>query len=73
MPRVASAASGLVAELLQSEGVRLRLGTLFGWKFDDFGEDYASVHGSGLEAGFNRDPASKSKASLPIQLRLQAI
>jgi predicted enzyme related to lactoylglutathione lyase len=41
-------------------------GTLFGWTFEDFGEDYATVHGSGLEAGFNGDPASKSKAPLPI-------
>ena len=41
-------------------------GSLFGWTFEDFGEEYAAVHGAGLEAGFNGDPASKPKASLPI-------
>jgi uncharacterized protein len=41
-------------------------GTLFGWTFEDFGEDYATVHGSGLEAGFNGDTASKSKTPLAI-------
>ena len=41
-------------------------GTLFGWTFEDFGEDYVAVHGTGLEAGFNGDPASKSKALLPM-------
>jgi predicted enzyme related to lactoylglutathione lyase len=41
-------------------------GSLFGWRFEDFGEDYATVHGAGLEAGFNGDPASKSKAPLPM-------
>lgn len=41
-------------------------GTLFGWTFEDFGDDYATVHGSGLEAGFNGDAESKSKGPLPM-------
>ncbi len=41
-------------------------GALFGWTFEDFGEDYAAVHGSGLEAGFNGDADSQSKAPLAM-------
>ncbi|HEV2645591.1 MAG TPA: VOC family protein [Acidobacteriaceae bacterium] len=41
-------------------------GTLFGWTFEDFGDDYVAVHGSGLEAGFNAHPDSKSKAPLAM-------
>ena len=41
-------------------------GTLFGWTYEDFGPDYAAVHGAGLDAGFNGDPASKPKAPLAI-------
>ena len=41
-------------------------GTLFGWTFEDYGNDYATVHGSGLEAGFNGDPESRSKTPLPM-------
>lgn len=41
-------------------------GTLFGWTFADYGDDYAAVHGSGLEAGFNGDAESKSKTPLPM-------
>jgi hypothetical protein len=37
-------------------------GQLFGWTFQDYGDDYAAVEGGGLEGGFNGDPASKSKA-----------
>jgi len=39
-------------------------GQLFGWTFQDYGEDYAVVEGGGLEGGFNGDPASKSKAPM---------
>ena len=41
-------------------------GTLFGWTFEDYGDDYATVHGSGLEAGFNGDAGSRSKAPLAM-------
>ena len=41
-------------------------GTLFGWTFEDYGDDYATVHGSGLEAGFNGDTGSKSNSPLPM-------
>jgi predicted enzyme related to lactoylglutathione lyase len=39
-------------------------GQLFGWTFQDYGGDYASVENGGLEGGFNGDPASKSKAPM---------
>src|SRR5205823_15102477 len=41
-------------------------GELFGWTFEDYGEDYATVHGSGLEAGFNGHAGSRSKAPLAM-------
>jgi uncharacterized protein len=41
-------------------------GQLFGWTFEDFGDEYAAVHDAGLEAGFNGDPGSQSKAPLVI-------
>jgi predicted enzyme related to lactoylglutathione lyase len=39
-------------------------GDLFGWTYQSWGEDYATVHGSGLEIGFNADPSHRSKAPL---------
>ncbi len=41
-------------------------GSLFGWTFQDFGEDYAAVQGAGLDSGLNGDPASKPGAPLAI-------
>ncbi|QHN05186.1 VOC family protein [Granulicella sp. WH15] len=41
-------------------------GQLFGWTFQDYGDDYAAVENGGLEGGFNGDPASKSKAPMVI-------
>jgi predicted enzyme related to lactoylglutathione lyase len=53
-------------ELPSSDVARLKsfYGQLFGWRFHDFGDDYAAVDGSGVEGGFNGDPASRSKAPL---------
>ncbi len=39
---------------------------LFGWQFQDWGEDYASFSHAGLDGGCNADPASKSKAPLAV-------
>jgi predicted enzyme related to lactoylglutathione lyase len=41
-------------------------GQLFGWTFQDYGDDYAAVEDAGLEGGFNGDSASKSKAPLVL-------
>jgi predicted enzyme related to lactoylglutathione lyase len=41
-------------------------GQLFGWTFQDYGDDYAGLEGAGLDGGFNGDPAGKSKAPLVI-------
>jgi hypothetical protein len=41
-------------------------GQLFGWTFQDFGDDYAAIEGAGLDGGFNGDPDSKPKAPLAI-------
>ena len=39
-------------------------GKLFGWTFQDWGDDYAAVENGGMDGGFNADPASKSKAPM---------
>ena len=39
---------------------------LFGWTYQDFGPDYSTVHGSGLEVGINGDSPSRSKAPLAM-------
>ena len=43
-------------------------GSLFGWSFQDFGNDYAAFPHSeaGLDGGFNADSQSKPKAPLAI-------
>ena len=41
-------------------------GSLFGWTFQDWGADYAAVEGASLDGGINADPASRTKAPLPI-------
>lgn len=30
-------------------------GTVFGWTFQDWGETYVAIHGSGVEGGFDMD------------------
>jgi predicted enzyme related to lactoylglutathione lyase len=41
-------------------------GQLFGWIFQDYGDDYAAVEGAGLDGGFNGDPDTRPKAPLAI-------
>ena len=41
-------------------------GQLFGWTFQDYGDDYAAIEGAGVDGGFNGDPATKPKAPLAI-------
>ncbi|GGG89708.1 VOC family protein [Silvibacterium dinghuense] len=41
-------------------------GSLFGWSFQDWGGDYATMHGSGLEGGLNGHAGSRTKAPLAI-------
>ncbi len=41
-------------------------GELFGWTFQDFGNDYATIKGAVLEGGLNGDPGSKPKTPLAI-------
>ena len=41
-------------------------GQLFGWTFQDFGDDYAAIVGAGMDGGFNGDPGSKPKVPLAI-------
>lgn len=41
-------------------------GQLFGWTFQDYGDDYAAIEGAGLDGGFSADPATKPKAPLAI-------
>jgi len=35
-------------------------GDVFGWTHQDWGPDYATVHGSGLEVGYNSSDEGKS-------------
>ena len=41
-------------------------GTLFGWSFQDWGEDYAAFSEAGLDGGFNADPEHKTTAPLAV-------
>jgi predicted enzyme related to lactoylglutathione lyase len=41
-------------------------GQLFGWTFQDYGEDYAAFGGAGLDGGFNGDPSHKPRSPLVI-------
>jgi uncharacterized protein len=41
-------------------------GQLFGWRFQDYGDDYAAVENAGLDGGFNGETAGKSKAPLVL-------
>ena len=41
-------------------------GQLFGWKLQDWGEDYTAFSDSGLDGGFNADPEHKPQAPLAI-------
>jgi predicted enzyme related to lactoylglutathione lyase len=41
-------------------------GSVFGWTFEDFGDEYATFHQAGLEGGFNAAAEGNSKAPLPV-------
>lgn len=41
-------------------------GSVFGWTHQDWGDDYVTVHGSGLEVGYNGSNEAKSKAPLAM-------
>ena len=38
----------------------------FGWTFIDYGPQYASFDNSGVDGGFNADPADRAKAPLVV-------
>ena len=40
-------------------------GAVFGWKFTDYGPDYAAMS-EGLDGGFNADPAERDKTRVPL-------
>jgi predicted enzyme related to lactoylglutathione lyase len=42
-------------------------GTVFGWTHLDWGSDYATVHGSGLEAGYN-GAAGEGRSKTPLAM-----
>lgn len=41
-------------------------GSVFGWVYKDWGDDYADTKGSGLESGLNADPAHRPKHPMPV-------
>jgi uncharacterized protein len=51
---------------MQTEPMKHFYAQVFGWTFQDWGDDYATVEGSGLEAGFNADPATRPRTPLVI-------
>ncbi|TKR33351.1 VOC family protein [Luteimonas gilva] len=40
--------------------------TVFGWRWQDWGDDYADTRDSGLGAGLNADPAHRPGAPLAV-------
>jgi predicted enzyme related to lactoylglutathione lyase len=42
-------------------------GTVFGWTHQDWGPEYATVHGSGLEAGYN-GTAEEGRSKAPLAM-----
>ena len=48
-------------------GMKQFYGKLFGWNFEDFGEDYAAFsQEAGLDGGFNGSTEGRTKAPLAI-------
>ena len=41
-------------------------GSLFGWRFEDFGSAYAAFHDAGVEGGFNGSNEGRTKAPLIV-------
>jgi len=41
-------------------------GNVFGWTHQDWGADYATAHGSGLETGYNGSDEGRAKAPLAM-------
>src|SRR5882724_6169068 len=39
---------------------------IFGWTFQDYGDDYAAFEGAGLDGGLNGDPNHKPKSALVV-------
>lgn len=39
---------------------------VFGWSFQNWGDDYSDTKDSGLGSGINADPAHRSSAPLPV-------
>jgi predicted enzyme related to lactoylglutathione lyase len=40
--------------------------TAFGWRFEDYGPSYTAFSNSGLDGGFNADPAERPRSPLPV-------
>lgn len=47
-------------------GLKEFYGSLFGWTHQDWGPDYATVHGSGLEVGYNGSEEGRSRHPLAM-------
>ena len=41
-------------------------GSLFGWTYQDYGPEYAAIHGAGLDAGFHAGSEGRPSAPLAI-------
>jgi predicted enzyme related to lactoylglutathione lyase len=53
-------ANGAVAECKRFYG------EAFGWSFVDYGPDYASFDGAGVDGGFNGDPDGQGGSKAPL-------
>jgi len=47
------------------EGKRF-YGEVFGWSFQDWGDNYVDTHGSGIASGINSDPSHRPPAPLVV-------
>jgi uncharacterized protein len=56
-----------VATLGQSKAF---LSEVFGWSFQNWGEDYADTNSGGIGSGFNADPAHRSTKPLTVLFTL---
>jgi uncharacterized protein len=48
------------------EMIKRFYGSVFGWHFREWGDDYVDTSDSGVNTGFNADPAHRSKSPLVV-------
>ena len=49
-----------------NEAMKTFYGAVFGWTFQDWGDTYVAIHGSGVEGGFDQASDRKPSANGPL-------